>query len=396
MEKQSRNQETETKAWRQAYKKFCQDKIPSDMINLQNVFTPFDLCYDMVRKLEAYSEGLKDKTFCVFNLEFAEALCYLFGIERRKVWFVTDCEIKKRFAEAERYNGINTKLIEFKLFLKEDWGMKFDCVIMNPPYQSNNPRNPLWKDFVIKALSILKKDGFLVAIHPASWRKPDHKLFNIFKNKQLKYLEIHNHKDGKKIFGCGTRYDWYILENIEGKKMTIVVDENGVQKELDISKRAFISNTHSDTLEKCLVKKGDERCEIIYSSTKYETRKPWMSKDKKGDFKYPCVHSINRKGIKFWYSNTNAKGDFGVKKVIFYDGNIKDCFFDKDGKYGMTQHAFSINVKSDKEAEMIKQAVSNPSFQEMALSMIWAGFAFDFRALKYFRKDFWKEFNEHS
>jgi hypothetical protein len=40
-------------------------------------------------------------------------------------------------------------------------------------------------------------------------------MLKMIKTKQLLYLEIHDEKDGQKIFRCSTRYDWYVLKNIE-------------------------------------------------------------------------------------------------------------------------------------------------------------------------------------
>ena len=56
---------------------------------------------------------------------------------------------------------------------------------------------PLWDKFVIKTISQLIEGGYLVAVHPDSWRRidGDFKLIgNLMKSKQLIYLEVHNAK----------------------------------------------------------------------------------------------------------------------------------------------------------------------------------------------------------
>jgi hypothetical protein len=63
-----------------------------------------------------------------------------------------------------------------------------------------------------------------------------------------------------------------------------------------------------------------------------------MSKVKKDVFKYPCIHSTPKSGVRYMYSNKNDNCNFGVSKVIFGDSGINNPILDFDGKYGMTQH----------------------------------------------------------
>ena len=429
MEKQSRSQETETKAWRQAYKKICQDKISSDVINLQNIFTPYDLCYDVVRKLEAYSEGgLKDKTFCVFNLEFVEVLCYLFGIERRKVWFVTDCEIKKRFAEAERYNGINVKLTEFESFLEEDWDMKFDVVIGNPPYQAKSDKSKtktqqIWHKFVKKFPSICKDDGYLVFIHPSGWRS-NGKFYEdakILKEKQIEYLEIHDEHDGIKTFKTHTRYDWYVLKNCPITHNTTIKDQDGVVGEYDISIMPFIPNAQIKKVISQIAKNGDEKIELLYSCSDYETRKPYMSKtqhekiellysrsdygtDKPymsktqhDNFVYPVVYTTSTKGATFWYSSTKDKGHFGISKLILNVCRPIGFIIDEKGEYGISQWCVGI-VGNHEYLKMVANIIKNQKtngFSDFMEACHLNNELFNKDVMGLLKKDFWKEFNEH-
>ena len=75
--------------WRDAYKKFCNGYI--DELNLQNVFTPYELCNDIIGKLEEYSGKLREKDwkYLVLNLEFVEILMYNYGVEAKNITFVS-------------------------------------------------------------------------------------------------------------------------------------------------------------------------------------------------------------------------------------------------------------------------------------------------------------------
>ena len=397
------DKDDETKAWRLAYKESCQEHIPEGTTNFQNVFTPYDLCYDMIRKLETYSGGFKDKTFCVFNLEFAEVLCYILGIDREKIWFVTDCEYKKRFAEAERYNGINVKLTEFGTFLKENWDMKFDCVIGNPPYQAPKERKAkavngtcgaeLWDKFIEKSTELVKENGFVTLIHPPKWRKPDHKAFRFIHERDLKYLEIHSIDDGLKVFRASTAYDWYILKNSKYNGKTVIKNINGNMEEIDISNFLCIPSGSFNLFKQLLAKDGEEKCEIIYNRTNYGHDKKWVSKDKNEKYQYPCIYSLTRKdGLKLVYSMINNQGHFGIKKVVLPMSKYTDTFIDEKGEYGICEFAFGIKFDTLKEAEGIKKAIMSEKFKAIWQATEWICNSKEWRIFKSFKKDFWKEF----
>lgn len=109
------------------------------------------------------------------------------------VKYVYGCEIDKGY-----YDDVNRKYPNYKLFHKNFFSLEyknfFDGVILNPPYVRHEKiddmaslgvskailrRNPLFKQlpesanlymyFVLGAVSMLKKNGELVVIFPASW-----------------------------------------------------------------------------------------------------------------------------------------------------------------------------------------------------------------------------------
>ena len=105
------------------------EKVPS---NLQNIHTPFDLCYSIIERLKGYTD-FEDKEFCVFNLEFIEVLCYDFGVPLEKIWFLTDCKEKAAIAKSSRYQGVNVMKEDFfETLKKKNEEKKFDVVVMNP------------------------------------------------------------------------------------------------------------------------------------------------------------------------------------------------------------------------------------------------------------------------
>jgi hypothetical protein len=380
----------ENKAWQDAIKEIT-EKLANNTSNLQTIHTPFELVNCMIGKLKENVE-LKDKTFCVFNLEFVEALIYDYGVARDRIWFVTDCPEKAKIMGHDRYKGV---VVARGNFLKTEMIMKFDCVIMNPPYQAKtkggNGQRDLWPDFVKKGLSICKENGFCVFVHPNKWRRTEYKLWEILSKKQIKYLEIHDDQDGRKIFGATTRYDWYILQNSKCNNKSVVVDENEKVHKLDLNKLPCLPNYNFDDFWSVMAKDGEETLDVIYSSSIYDARKPNMSKEKSNEFKYPCVYGMYQDGTFSCFYSNEKSGHF-TPKVILGIGRHLYPLIDIKGEYGMTQNAFGIKVSSLKEAENIKKAIESNRFKEIIKATKWSNFQTDWRMFKYFRKDFWKEF----
>ena len=50
------------------------------------------------------------------------------------------------------------------------------------------------------------------------------------------YLSIHSIKDGRQIFHCGTRYDWYLIQHTSKYTTTIVNDEKNNNEFVKIRK----------------------------------------------------------------------------------------------------------------------------------------------------------------
>jgi hypothetical protein len=268
----------------------------------------------------------------------------------------------------------------------------WDCVIANPPYQDHhNKHKSLWQRFVEIVFDIVNKKGIIAFVHPSAWRKPNHPLYQCFQNKQLNYLEIHNQSDGQKMFGCGTRYDWYILTNKSRKNGAVIVDEDGISRTVDISSKPFIAHKHSELLQKCMCKPGQQRANIIHSRSMYGNDKPWMSKEKVGKFMYPCVYATPcGKDPVFLYSS-QKNGHFGVRKVIIGKASPENCFYD-DGEYGVTNNCIAITVDNKKEGENIIVAIRSQKFTEMMQSCKWSGFSIEPEVFELLKKDFWKEF----
>ena len=337
-------------------------------------------------------------TECIYYADLT-ALNVFITTEIMKCHIQSYCSLEEFDFEFNNYTG-NT----LELNIEVKWSIcGFEAVIGNPPYNSSGDTatgNTIWQDFTKKGLNEwLIPNGYLLFVHPPGWRKPNTergkftKMFELMaKQNQISYLEIHGIKDGQKVFNCGTRYDWYLIEKTNQYKNTIIVDEDGKQNEINLSEFSWLPNSNILEINKILAKNDGERCPIIQSMSAYEPRKKWMSSKETPEFKYPCVHSTPKAGIRYMYSKVNDRGHFGVSKVIFGESGIYNPVIDMDGKYGMTHGAMAIQADNLEEATFISKVIEGNKFDRIIKSCIFSSFRIDWNIFKAFKKDFWKEF----
>jgi len=290
------------------------------------------------------------------------------------------------------------------LSVADKWHLSaFDAVIGNPPYNSSGDTatgNTIWQLFTKKSINEwLLPNGYLSFVHPPGWRKPNTdkgkftKMFDLMtKQNQMLYLEIHGIKDGQKVFNCGTRFDLYLIQCIPRYTNTIIVDEDGVKNDINLSGLNWLPNSNIIEINNMLAKGDCENCDMIYSPSAYEHRKKWMSHNKDNEFIYTCVHSTPKSGIRYMYSKVNDRGHFGISKVIIGEAGINDVIIDMDGKYGLTNGAIGIKINNIEEGYNLEKALKCNKFDKFLKSCLFSSYRVDWNLFKEFKKDFWKEF----
>ena len=290
------------------------------------------------------------------------------------------------------YEGDTLKMDVMKI-----WGVKnFDIVIGNPPYNKSKDGilkggyggRSLWDLFVVKSLNDWVKDTkYLLFIHPPSWRKPEHYLWEVLGKKQLLYLKTYSKKEGNKIFGCSTLVDYYVLKNTNIYKETIIDGQDGKTYSINLNDWNFLPSGSFDNIKQILGKN-----DVLYSRTIYGTDKKNITKLKTEKNNLPVVHNMTKKdGLGFVYSSEN-KGHFGIPKVILSFGEFQYPYNDYKGEYGMSQICYGLKIDSKEEGDKICEAINSAEFKEILKYTKWSTFQTDWRMFKYFKKDFWKEF----
>jgi len=285
---------------------------------------------------------------------------------------------------------------------------RFDVIIGNPPWNEQEGlrqggyggKAKLWDKFIENSLKILNKNGYLCFINPAGWRGLGkfHKLWNILSNKQLLYLHIYSKKDGNRLFNVSSRFDLYVLQNKENTKPTDIIDELGEKHEIKVNEWPFLPNYDYKKIHNIMTTE-DKGIDVIYDTSYHTQNKEDIKDVKTSEYKYPVVHSINKDGLVFWYSNDKSKGHFGVPKVMLNFNEHQYSYpeqNDYEGKYGMSQITFGIPIKSKKEGDLILKAVETPDFKNIIESTKWGAFQTDYRMFKYFKPDFYKDLLHNS
>lgn len=366
-------------------KRFCE--LFKDCPHAGQISTPYKLCDEILDKLPLDLNG--KSVLILYSPEFYATIIARWPDAR--ITFITG---SKRVAGL-KLKGVE-QIIEIDPFndidILEVFKMRFDVVIGNPPFQDpKNKRGPLWKKFIKKSFDLTKQGGCVSLIHPSGWRHPDNELFELIKTNNLKYLKIHDQEDGLNTFGVGTRYDWCVVEKQNNLGRSIIIDEDNIKYECNISNVNCIPHKNIEWVFSLVAKDGEERCEIIHSRTTYGNDKKWMSKIEDNNFKYPCIYATAADGNKILYSSKN-NGHFGIKKFIFGKASPEKGFFDRDGKYGITNNAFGIKIDCDEDGLELEQKIKTEKFEKLFLLSKWSGFSTDYRLFSMFKKKFWKDF----
>jgi hypothetical protein len=288
-------------------------------------------------------------------------------------------EVSRKLFDPDGIYGLNLYQGSFlDLNPAETWKVeKFDVVFGNPPYQppSNGKKGgkSLWPLFVKKSLELLKKNGFLVFVHPALWRKPENELHDLMFGKQFHYLSIHSSQDGVKTFQAGTRYDWYVLENSKSTNPTPVRFDDGIQSSFMITPSLpFIVNHGGDVMNKVVAKNQygylkAERCHV------WDTRRDYVNSTKTSKYVYPLINGSSKtRGIRLCYSSTPMTYQY-TKKIIFSNGGEIQPFYDS-GKFGTTEAGIFIPVESDEDGIRITRFLKSKLVSYIIGATKWSNF----------------------
>lgn len=258
---------------------------------------------------------------------------------------------------------------------------KYDLIVANPPYAKlleNGKRasknHNLIKDFIEKALSQLKPNGYLLFITPDNWMSYADRnvLIEIITSLQIIHLDIHS---AKKYFKkIGSSFTWYIIQNCPFYKDMNV---SGIWKKKEYSssvaskKRRYIPLLYNQMVQNILSKTVDNatlpKFNVKTSSDLHKYTKAAFISDTETDvFKYKLIHTPSQTV----YASRPHKFQEGYKIFISttdkYSVFIDNC--------GMTQSIVFIVCANEEEAKKYLQILQHPLYVFINNICRWGNF----------------------
>jgi len=258
---------------------------------------------------------------------------------------------------------------------------KYDLIVANPPYAKlleNGKRasknHNLIKDFIEKALSQLKPNGYLLFITPDNWMSYADRnvLIQIITTLQIIHLDIHN---AKKYFKkIGSSFTWYIIQNCPFYKN---INVSGIWKKkkyvssVKSTKRKYIPLLYNQIVQNILSKTIDNislpKFDIKTSSDLHKyTKAKFISTEKTEEFKYKLIHTPSQTV----YSSRPHKFQEGYKIFISTTDKYR-VFIDK---CGMTQSIVFIICSNEEQAKKYLQILQHPLYVFINNICRWGNF----------------------
>jgi len=276
----------------------------------------------------------------------------------------------------DRLNNVKEVFIGAKNITKLDFlnstfnkTKKFDLIVANPPYaklledgKRASKNHNLIKDFISKALSLLKEDGYILFITPDNWMSyaDRNTLIEELTSLQIIHLDIHSAK--KHFKKIGSSFTWYIVQN---KKAYKDIQISGIWKGKQYTSsvksqiRKYIPLYYTEIIQSILSKTVDnsslKKFEIKTSSNLHKfTKKEFISDTQDEVYKYKLIH-------------TPKQTVYSSKPHIYQDGykvfiSTTDTYNVFIDKCGMTQSIVFILCKDLEEAERYKKVLLHPLY----------------------------------
>jgi SAM-dependent methyltransferase len=255
-----------------------------------------------------------------------------------------------------------------------------DLIVANPPYakiQASGVRTSknhnLVKDFLNKALQLLKPNGYILFITPDNWMSlaDRNTIISTLTSLQVLYLDIHC---AKKYFKkVGSSFTWYLVQNCPAYTTinTRGIWHNKIYEDtVQSMTRSYIPLFYNSIVQSILSKTIDadnEKFKVQTSSDLHKyTKKSLISTTNDIDHPYRLIHTP----LQTVYASRPHKYQEGYKVFISLTDKYK-VFVDN---CGMTQSIAFILCSSKKQAEEYAQILQHPLYVFLNNICRWGNF----------------------
>jgi hypothetical protein len=258
------------------------------------------------------------------------------------------------------YEGNTLKMNIKKEFKLPDDFQGFDVVMGNPPYNANGTKHKGDKNIYVYFSTTsfknwLKKNGYLVFIHPPTYRISNHKiqhtqtnLNDIYTTKKILCIKMFSIAKTTQLMSVMMNVDFIIIQNTPNNMVfkSNIIDTESSEYKLVIKPNDFIPNFGLNILKKLKDKNQNGNIELKLDS-EIHTQKTTGST-------YKNIHGIISKGIKICMSDKKHKYFDKYKLIINGIGSYNYVFYDKKGEYGMSEKAVGIIDPTDNTNQFIQ------------------------------------------
>jgi superfamily II DNA or RNA helicase len=259
---------------------------------------------------------------------------------------------------------------------------EFDIVMGNPPYQSGAVKSVgtnatrkirmetglttdlnknLWISFTTKAISILKKNGYLLFIHPIGWFKPDGlkpqiELRKLMLSKQILKMRIYKNNQAGKLFGGfgAISISYYLLQNKSVSDETEIINILDNKEKILLSLKSVIILAYNNILNK-IIKNSP-----ILNDTPDFKQKALSKNECKDGGKYKNIQKITEDG-NIIIIRSDKKLEYTDNPKLYIDGiNYPRFYYDDTGEYGIIDQNqfYIIGDKLKKQSDYFKTKLS--------------------------------------
>jgi len=344
-------------------------KILQESDDLHYIFTPFELCKEIIEKVHSNLIPTKDTKYLVIaNLEFVVILLArlkLCNIGVDNVTFATSCSLKERMALA-----LGVKVIRYNTLI-EVFGevSNVDCVIGN----LGSPKTKtLWHKMLISGFCLLKKGGLMALITPSTWTTN-----KLYQRVFLKYNMLHINIDecAKYFPGETTTFSYFVMQNQQPQKHNIYIaapNETTVVQELPPFGLKHINSHAWSILSKLL---RDTEKFVVFDTRAYATSKlgnndPTISKTQTKTCRYQILHKTKDGKDEFFYSSVLDEKQRNTPRVIVqkWCAQYKNMVVSDTLLTCERFHHFPVNTLA--EAYMLRTILLSPLYRYVVNSLV--------------------------
>jgi len=271
----------------------------------------------------------------------------------------------------------------------------FDLVVGNPPFDKAQSDKfdkrggaTLWHKFVQWSLKCLRRDGLLLFVHPSGWRKPSNKksrfagMFELMtKEHTMLELHIHNASEGKKIFVCNTRYDWYLILHCvnDNDTPTRITDEEKQTYDINLSSRRWLANKNLHVVDEIFARSPQH---LLFFKGRNEFRRGNLRHERTESHNVPCLNSTKGGNNQFYY--VDKLEDYNkCSKIIFTESinsfgghKLLRVVKDVEGLISMTTNCIALNCE-DLNIERAVLFLQSSKFIQAIDACMWGNFRID-------------------